>query len=65
MTMEINHAKDIPFILDLNLSKGEFLISMQLIICLPLSLPMHKMASFDLARLLKSEEIQSVIREPK
>jgi len=29
------------------------------------NLPMHKMASFDLARLLKSEEIQSVIREPK
>merc|ERR1719245_513205 len=29
------------------------------------NLPMHKMASFDLARLLKSDEIQSVIREPK
>merc|ERR1712121_164283 len=29
------------------------------------NLPMHKMASFDLARLLKSEEIQSAIREPK
>jgi len=29
------------------------------------NLPMHKMASFDLARLLKSEEIQSVIRDPK
>jgi len=28
------------------------------------NLPMHKMASFDLARLLKSDEIQSVIREP-
>merc|ERR1712033_161707 len=29
------------------------------------NLPMNKMASFDLARLLKSEEIQSVIREKK
>merc|ERR1712154_410264 len=29
------------------------------------NLPMHKMASFDLARLLKSDEIQSVIRAPK
>lgn len=29
------------------------------------NLPMHKMASFDLARLLKSDEIQAVIREPK
>lgn len=28
------------------------------------NLPMHKMASFDLARLLKSDEIQAVIREP-
>ncbi|KAH9524730.1 60S ribosomal protein L4 [Bulinus truncatus] len=29
------------------------------------NLPMHKMASFDLARLLKSDEIQSVLRDPK
>merc|ERR1712112_488368 len=29
------------------------------------NLPMHKMASFDLARLLRSDEIQSVIRAPK
>lgn len=28
------------------------------------NLPMHKMASFDLARLLRSDEIQSVIRAP-
>jgi len=29
------------------------------------NLPMHKMASFDLARLLKSDEIQSAVRAPK
>lgn len=29
------------------------------------NLPMHKMATFDLARLLKSDEIQSAVREPK
>jgi len=29
------------------------------------NLPMHKMKTFDLARLLKSDEIQSAVREPK
>lgn len=29
------------------------------------NLPMHKMASFDLARLLKSDEIQAAVRAPK
>jgi len=29
------------------------------------NLPMHKMTSFDLARLLKSDEVQSAIRAPK
>merc|ERR1739844_316581 len=29
------------------------------------NLPMHKMSTFDLARLMKSDEIQSVLRDPK